>query len=113
MKKAWRTLAACLAVYVLSFGLSAAVMSGGSAEKEAQTAGTSPAVMTAGETDTVYIVKEHNGVVAVFPGSGDKPAIETDIIVNSLRASDREMLEKGITMGSYTEVLCLLEDLNS
>lgn len=112
MKKGWKTAIACFMVYVLSFGAAAGVMGNEPMEQEA-----------ANEEDTLsikaissrpdYLVKEHNGVVAVFFDGDTKPMIETDISISGLRQNDRELIEQGIALQSYNEVLGLLEDFGS
>ena len=113
MNKVTRTVITCGMVYVLSFGLTAAVMGEGGASREATTVLSEAAVRDTVEKERSYVVKEHNGVVAVFIKGEDTPAFETDIFVSSLRARDREQIQSGITKDNYTEVLCLLEDLDS
>ena len=56
-------------------------------------------------------LKACNGKLAVFLGTPDAaPAAETGIDVAGLRAYDQRLVEKGITVGSYEELLRLLED---
>ena len=113
MNRTLRTVMTCAAVYMLSFGLAAAVTGEGSRPDEAVTAGADMSVVDMSAKSGSYIVKEHNGVVAVFLKGEETPTVETDIFVSGLRARDRELLERGIEKESYTEVLCLLEDLDS
>lgn len=69
--------------------------------------------MTA-EVKYSYVLRLHNGNVAVFYGEDQKqPIFETEIAMSGLRQTDAEKLKKGITADSYEEVLRLLEDFNS
>ncbi len=113
MKKRMRNAAACAAVYILSFGLAAAVTDGGGTERKTVTAAAEIRAPESREESPEYIVKEHNGVVAVFVRGEDAPTEKTDIFVSGLRGRDRELVRRGIALESYSEVLYLLEDLNS
>jgi hypothetical protein len=73
-----------------------------------------PASVTETQADNGYLLRAYNGHIAVFYGEiKDSPAIETTIEVETLRAVDREKLEKGIQARSYDDVLQLLEDFGS
>ncbi|MDR3277651.1 MAG: hypothetical protein LBT12_02665 [Oscillospiraceae bacterium] len=62
----------------------------------------------------VYTLRPYNGKVAVFSSDfAERPAIETDIGVAGLRAHDRALVEAGIAVSEYDEVLALLEDLGA
>ena len=68
----------------------------------------------AGTGERMFIIRAHNGKIALFSDSfAAAPAIETDIDVSLLRAYDRELLENGIEVNTYEDVLRLLEDLES
>ncbi len=108
MKKIWRTAAICVAIYVLSFGVTAAVMSIDTVERDVVTASVSADTVS---EEPVYMLKTYNGRVTVFIDG--EPTIETDILLTGLRQNDREMLEQGIVVESYTDVLCMLEDFGS
>jgi hypothetical protein len=70
-------------------------------------------VRLAGERP-VYTIRPYNGKIAVFSGDfSERPAIETDIDVAGLRAHDRALLEAGIAVSEYGDVLALLEDLGA
>ncbi len=61
-----------------------------------------------------FILREHQGKVAVFQGGGDKePLAITDIELGSLRLSDREKLAVGIRASNEGTLQELLEDLGS
>lgn len=116
MKKGWRIACAYIMVYALSFGLTAAVMGTGREEAEPQlSSNASPVISEAAYTSSepTYVIKGYNGVVAVFISGNDAPVIQTDILVSSLRNGDQTLMQKGIAINTYTEVLCLLEDLGS
>lgn len=111
MKKGWRTAAACFAVYILSFCIAAAVIRPETNERE--TVNASVTASRDVSTKTSYIIKEHNGVVAVFLNNENTPVIETDISITGLRQTDRQLLTNGIELENYTDVLYMLEDFNS
>lgn len=60
-----------------------------------------------------YIVREHNGMVAVFQQGEDKPFKITDTYVSSLPNADRQSLSNGIQVDTKEELRKLLEDLCS
>lgn len=60
-----------------------------------------------------YILKEHNGYVAVFSSKDSELLEVTGIPVSSLRVTDRNLLETGIAADSRETMLTLLEDFNS
>ena len=62
------------------------------------------------ESEGAYTLRSYGNSVAVFSYGEDAPIMQTDICVSAMRASDREMIQKGITVGSYDELLGLLED---
>jgi len=60
---------------------------------------------------SAYIVGQWNGRVALFTKDFEnRPAFETDIDIRNLREYDRRLLSTGIRVGSYEEVLHLIED---
>ena len=60
-----------------------------------------------------YIVKEENGYVAVFSSNPHRLLEITDIDPGTLPAGDRRLLRSGIAARDRSELLMLLEDLNS
>ena len=60
-----------------------------------------------------YLLKEKDGVIAVYRSGENKPERLTDIEIPVLRRADRAMLSKGIPADDLGEVLSLLEDLGS
>ena len=60
-----------------------------------------------------YIVKEYNGMVAVFEKGNAEPVKVTDRCVSALPEADRFKLVRGIEAASDTKLKRLLEDLCS
>lgn len=111
MKKGWRTAAACVVIYILSFGGAAAVLR---PERETgEITGETEVTVEKTASERAYTVREHNGVVAVFTDNGEAPVFETDIPIDGLRQTDRQLLANGINLASYREVLSVLEDFGS
>lgn len=65
------------------------------------------------EEHRIYIVREHNGMVAVFQKGEDNPFKITDTYVSSLPNADRNSLSVGIQVDTKEELRKLLEDLCS
>jgi len=63
-------------------------------------------------SETPYTLRGYDGVICVF-SDGDVPVLSTDIVVATLRSTDRALLEQGIRANSYEEVIRLLEDFDS
>ncbi|MDR1117038.1 MAG: BofC C-terminal domain-containing protein [Oscillospiraceae bacterium] len=64
--------------------------------------------------DIVYILKEYNGLVAIyFGGAEGEPGIITEITVSKLRRTDAESLRAGIEVAGAEELAKIIEDLNS
>lgn len=62
----------------------------------------------------MYILKEHNGTVAVFTADGNKLYRELpDIIFDTLPEYDRTLLKTGIKVYSQKELQRLIEDYDS
>lgn len=110
MGKTARIACACGVIYMLSFGLSAAVTGTDGGVAAVSVEAKADVTPTA---ETTYIIKEREGMVAVFESGSGRPITETDIAVSGLRSQDRELVAKGIQVENYSEVLCLLEDLGS
>ena len=61
-----------------------------------------------------YVLKLHNGYIAVFDAERpDIPIRRTDIPASSLRHYDRELLTAGIPLATEEEVFLRLEDFGS
>lgn len=58
-----------------------------------------------------FVLREYNGRVALFCGSEDEPAAVYQTQVHELYPADRELLEKGISLGSSEELKRLIGDL--
>ena len=59
---------------------------------------------------TEFYLKLENGEISVYKNG---ETIKTGISVPELRDSDRIMLEEGIYVNSYEDILKLIEDFNS
>ncbi len=57
-----------------------------------------------------FIIKEYNGSVAVFENGKNLPFKTTETMVADLPTADRELLKKGINVGSPEELSRILED---
>ncbi|MGE4484113.1 MAG: BofC C-terminal domain-containing protein [Oscillospiraceae bacterium] len=127
MKNGTKTVLACAVIFTVSFTLTGLVMGTGEGAAEpavqtvyAEAAETVQTAETAEVADIVtpssegYVLRSYEGNVAVFYGEFQAvPAIETNISVEDLRSADRELLESGIRVSSYEDVVRLLEDFNS
>ena len=60
-----------------------------------------------------YLLREKDGMIAVYKSGQNRPELLTDIETSVLRRADRAMLEKGIPAEDLREVLTLLEDFGS
>lgn len=65
------------------------------------------------KTEAKYIVKEHNGQIAVFVGDDTIPIKILNIDVSQLREYDKQQFKKGITLNTLSDVLMLEEDFSS
>ncbi len=64
-----------------------------------------------GEYD--YLIKSHEGKIAVFLFESSKPEIVFDVYVHYLPEMDRHLLEEGIPIKDYQTLLIAIEDLVS
>ena len=61
-----------------------------------------------------FILGEKDGSIAVYPaGGGSEPLVITNISLDRLRESDRELIRAGLPAASEDELLRLLEDFGS
>ena len=60
-----------------------------------------------------YLIKEHNGRIAVFESDNDEPELVLNILVKYLPDYDRGQMKQGITVKDYDELVKLLEDYDS
>lgn len=65
----------------------------------------------AAEEGMALSLRSEGGVVAVYSG-GEKVA-ETEISLSGLRDADRALVEGGVAVEDYEELVRLIEDLNS
>ena len=57
-----------------------------------------------------YVIKEHNGKIAVFLEGKKDPYMELDIWVDELTQEDAKISRQGITAQTPAELLRMLED---
>lgn len=60
-----------------------------------------------------YVLREHDGYIAVYGAAGGNLDYVTGIEVKNLREVDRDLLAQGIWAGSREDMTQLLEDLGS
>lgn len=63
--------------------------------------------------DYAYILKEHEGRVAVYPAGGDDPELVLNVLVKYLPDYDRSQMKEGIKVKTYDELVSLIEDYTS
>ncbi len=93
-------------------GLVALVLVGGSAAYVASAAGN---VLTAAEQTAAelscYVIKEHNGSVALFRDGSEEPLAVYSTPISEINPMDAELLREGIRLRGLSEVSRILEDL--
>lgn len=110
MKKQLKTAAFYFTVFAAAFLITGLVVSGSGRDAAAD----APAVLAESLSEGSYQIREFDGRIAVFyDGFTDTPAIETTIEVEGLRAYDKQLLENGIEVAKYEDVLRLLEDFGA
>lgn len=60
--------------------------------------------------DTVFIIKEYNGMIAVFNKKSDEPLFVSEVSINNLPLADKKILQSGIEVFSEKELKRLIED---
>ncbi len=65
------------------------------------------------EDGYMYVIKEYEGRVAVFPAGKSEPEVVLDVFVQYLPDLDREQMAEGIPVKDYNELVALLEDYTS
>ena len=60
-----------------------------------------------------YLLKEHNGRIAVFPAESEEPELVLDVLVKYLPDLDRTQMQQGIHVKDYEELVRLIEDYTS
>jgi hypothetical protein len=63
--------------------------------------------------DAGFVLGEKDGSIAVYPAGGGEPLVITNISLDRLRESDRELIRAGLPAASEDELLRLLEDFGS
>jgi hypothetical protein len=76
--------------------------SGGAGREESERSGNSG-----------YMVKASDGKVAVFMPPGGEPVVVTGVDVSTLRSHDIALLENGVSVNTYEQLIRLLEDFSS
>lgn len=73
-----------------------------------------PPVKKAAESIPKYILKEQDGILALYLGTGSEEKLwqTYDISVNLLPESDRAQLAEGIEFSSISEALQMIEDFS-
>ena len=73
-----------------------------------------PPVKKAEESISKYILKEQDGILALYLGTGSEEKLwqTYDISVNLLPESDRAQLAEGIEFSSISEALQMIEDFS-
>lgn len=96
----------------IASGIVALALVGGSAAYVASAAGNvlAAAEQTAAEL-SCYIVKEHNGAVALFRDGSEEPLAVYSTPIGEINSLDAELLKEGIRLRGLSEVSRLLEDL--
>jgi hypothetical protein len=61
----------------------------------------------------MYIIKEHEGRVAVYAAGATEPELVLDVLVRYLPDLDREQMREGVPVNDYEELAALLEDYSS
>lgn len=62
------------------------------------------------KSNTVYVVKEYKGNIAIFEENKDTPFKITDISIRDLPDGDKKLLIGGIHASTFQELNCILED---
>lgn len=93
-------------------GLTALVLMGGSAAYVANIGGgvLAAAEQTAAEI-SCYVLKEYNGVPALFKDGSDEPLAVYTTPISEINPADAKLLAEGIRLRGISEVSRLLEDL--
>lgn len=64
-------------------------------------------------SQTIYIVREYEGMIGVFAEDQDEPLYTVDVAVELLPEADRKMLAAGITVSGRERLNSVLEDYES
>ena len=69
------------------------------------------AISSASAEEQKFILREYNGNIALFYDSSEEPVAVYRTPINTFYPADRELLEKGIILGTREELRQLIEDL--
>jgi len=105
-------------IFAAVLAAAAAVCGGMALAEGVSDAGEVPAaeIQSASENTvhTGYLISAKDGAVTVSEnGENEISELGSDIDAASLRAADRELLEQGIYVENYEELLMLMEDFSS
>lgn len=92
--------------------LAALAVAGGGAAYLAASEGSAPAVQTFSASSRCYVVKEHNGFVALFEEGTEQPVAVYNTPIEDINPADAGLLRDGIRLLEMSEVARLLEDLD-
>ena len=84
-----------------------------SGENHPQNAVESQQEVPANAEQQTYTVKEHNGVIGVFAGSGAEPLLVVNVPLSSLPKTDAALIRQGIVVEGSAALQRLLEDYES
>ncbi|MEE0930308.1 MAG: hypothetical protein UIM53_04860 [Acutalibacteraceae bacterium] len=107
-----RRVSAFVAIAFILFMVAVAVTTFFSCERNESEIDT-PATTERSTQYKTYIVREYDGLVAVFEKHKERPVKITDTYVSSLPQGDRDNLRDGIEVNSDEKLRKLLEDLCS
>lgn len=108
-----RRVSAFVAIAFILFMLAAAVTTFLSCERNENASTETPATTEQTTQYKTYVVREYDGMVAVFEKHKKSPIKITDTYVSSLPQGDRNSLRNGIEVNSDEKLRKLLEDLCS
>lgn len=99
----------CVGIILLCFLVAAVIMVfiGG---ENSVTAEQEPSGITQQQDDSIYIVKEYNGKIAVFYQNDETPFRILEKSIDSLPQADRDMLKSGLSVTGESELRRLIED---
>lgn len=92
--------------------LAALAVAGGGAAYLAMSGGAAETVQTSAASSRCYVIKEHNGFVALFLEGTEQPIAVYNTPIADINPADAELLHDGIRLLGMSEVARLLEDLD-
>ena len=111
--KLWMKLAGTGVLCAAALWSASAAIAGITGDAAADEPVTAPMVAAGDAENAEFILREYDGLVAVFAAGEKTPLTMTDIEVRTLREADRALLSSGLPAADRDEVLTLLEDLGS